>query len=348
MLCRYFESQTRKKYEVIYSDYVQHHPWGKTPQDEWTESRYTYPLNGLRSQEAGDMDGYTQIPIRRLCHVTHNKEADGIRSTVPTQRCYTFKPAQKLGKQYGDDRFPLGETYQYKPKQQRFSRIPRSPDNPVFPGYYSWWGVSVTEWYREGAPGVSLAEEIRRLQRQGVEVAEFVSPEPKSRYGNNSFSIDFRKLLLSYKRSRTDVQERRHIFLRVGGTLRYKWEICYVVIVCLQHDHEFNDWPTLDKQDVLDHNGLVQQGKVVDYRQTPDFKAKHIITSLKDVNGWQTSFSWEQVVFALYYPSEDMLLQCRAEDIQEKLVEHSFCIKKKHGKCPDEYYCLATDMALMK
>ena len=274
--------------------------------------------------------------------MTHNKEAEGIRSTVYTQGCYTFKPAQKLGKQYGDDSLPLGETYRHI-ERRIFSKIPRSPDSPVFHGYYSWWGVSVTEWYREGARGVSLAEEIRRLQRQGVEVAEFVSPEPKSRYGNNSFSIDFSKLLLSYKRSRTDIQERRHIFLRVGGTLRYKWEICYVVIVCLQQDHEFNDLPTLDEQDVIDHNGLIQQGKVVDYWQTPDFKAKHIITSLKDANGWQTSFSWEQVVFALYYPSKDMSLQCKQDDMKEELVKHSFCISTRgistrapDRKCPND------------
>ena len=334
MLCSYFESQARKKYEVIYSDYVQCHPWGKTPQDEWTECEYTYPLNGLRSQEAGDMDGYTQIPIQRLCHVTHNKEADGIRSTVSTQGCYTFKPAQKLGKQYGDDRFPLGETYQYKPKQQRFGRIPRSPDNPVFPGYYSWWGVSVTEWYKGG--GSSLAEEIRPLQRfKRGDVAEFVSPEPKSRYGNKSFSIDFSKLLLSYQESRTDVQEGGNVFLRVGGTLRYKWEICYVVIVCLQHDRVFNDWPTLDEQDVLDHKGLVQQGMVVDYLRTPVFKTKYIVTSLNGVNGWQ-NFSWEQMVFALYYPRKDMLLWCGAEDMKEELVNHSFCISTRNRQCPND------------
>ena len=334
MLCRYFESQQRKNYEVIYSDYVQCHPWGKTPQDEWTESGYTYPLNGLRSQEAGDIDGLTRIPIQRLCHVTHNKQADGIRSTVSTQRCYTFKPAQKLGKQYGDNSLPLGETYRHI-ERRIFSKIHRSPDNPVFHGYYSWWGVSVTEWYRESVHGVSLAEEIRQLQRQGVEVAESVSPEPKSRYGNKSFLIDFSKLLLSYQESRTDVEERRHVFLRVGGTLRYKWEICYVVIVCLQQDHELNDLPTLDEQDVIDHNGLVQQEKVVDYWQTPDFKAKFIVTRCNGVNGWK-SFSWEQVVFALYYPSEDMSLQCRKDDIKEEIITHTFCISTQNKICPND------------
>ena len=94
------------------------------------------------------------------------------------------------------------------------------------------------------------------------------------------------------------------------------------MIVCLQQDHEFNDLPTLDEQDVLDHNGLVQKGKVVDYRRTPVFKTKYIITGIRNNYGWQ-SYSWEQVVFALFYPREDMMLQCGSEYIKEEPIDHS-------------------------
>ena len=264
--------------------------------------------------------------------MTHNREATLIRSSIETQQCYTFKPAAKLGKQYGDDRLPLGETYRHI-ERRIFSKVPHSQDDPVFPGYYCWWGLSTTEWYKEC--GENLLRSIAR--RPDVEVAEFAAFPPKSRYGNNAFTIGFRELLLSYKRSHTDIQEGRQIYLRVGGTLRYKYEVCYVVIVCLQQDHSLDDLDTIDKQDItcIDHNGLVERGKVMDYRQTPDFKAKYIISSMQ-----YQSFSWEQVVFALYYPSDDFRLYCNKDKVTEEQIEHRFCISTQGGpggsrRCPN-------------
>ena len=316
----------------MYRDYTQQHPWGETPENEWmsTNGGCTYP-DDLR-----EADGHTRIPIAMVCHVTHNREADLIRSSVATGQCYTFKPAQKLGKQYGDDRLPLGETYRHI-ERKLFSKIPRSPDDPVFCGYFSWWGVSVTEWYRER--GEHLAEKVRKLKSQSVEVADFLAYKQKSRYGNRAFTITFKGLLLSYKRSRVDIEERgRHVMLRVGGTLRYKKEICYVVIVCLQRDHAFNDLLTVDHdtQSIIDHNGLVNKGKVVDYWQMPEFKAKYIVTSVRDSNGQYNGFSWEQVVFALYYPSEDLRLQCMMDEMKEEHVDHPFCISTRSRKCPND------------
>ena len=267
--------------------------------------------------------------------MTHNREATLIRSSIETQQYYTFKPAAKLGKQYGDDRLPLGETYRHI-ERRIFSKVPHSEDDPVFPDYYCWWGLSTTEWYKEcGENLVSIAK------RPDVEVAEFAASPPKSRYGNNAFTIGFRELLLSYKRSRTDIPEVRHIYLREGGTLRYKYEICYVVIVCLQQDHSLDDFDTIDRQDIIDHNGLVQRGKVVDYRQTPEFKAKYIISSMKYQGFTWEHFSWEQVVFALYYPSEELTLCCNKDKVTEEQIEHSlFCISTQSGpggrrQCPN-------------
>lgn len=314
----YFErlqKQKGKYYEIVYSDYRQQHPWGTTPEDEWQNSTRDYP-DGLRGP-----DGYTRIPISALCHVTHNKEANFIRSSDETRQCYTFKPAAKLGKQYGDDRLPLGETYRHI-ERRIFSKVPHSQDDPVFPGYYCWWGLNTTEWYRGSLLSIT--------RRPDVELAEFAAHPPKSRYGNNAFTIRFSELLLSYKRSRTDVQEARHnIYLRVGGTLRYKYEICYVVIVCLQQDHGFDDLDTIDRQDrpIIDHKGLVDRGKVnMDYQKTPEFKAKHIVSSMN-----YQSFSWEQVVFALYYPSEGFKLCCNKDEVIEQHIEHDFCISTQSG-----------------
>jgi hypothetical protein len=272
--------------------------------------------------------------------VTHNREAGFIRSSVETQPCYTFKPAAKLGKQYGDDRLPLGETYRHV-EQRIFGKVPRSEEDPVFQGYYCWWGLSTADWYKESSQ--NLLSIITR--RPDIQVAEFAASPPKSRYGNNAFTIGFRELLLSYKRSRTDIQERRDIYLRVGGTLRYKYEVCYVVIVCLQHDHSFDDLDIIDGQDIINHNGLLQRGKVVDYQQTPEFKAKYIVSSMRNQSYDWESFSWEQVVFALYYPSEDFRLCCNKDKVTEEHIEHneyrSQCISTRAGPggsrlCPNK------------
>ena len=324
--------QQGRYYEVVYRDYHQQHPWGTTPEDEWASSIHNYPECLQRP------NGYTQIPINTLCHVTHNKEAALIRSSIETECCYTFKPAAKLGKQYRDDHLPLGETYRHI-ERRIFRNIPRSQHDPVFPGYYCWWGVSTTKWYRECGESQPLV--TQQLQRPEIKVAEFAAYHSKSRYGNNAFTIQLSKLLLSYKHSRTDIQERRHnIYLRVGGTLRYKYEICYVIIVCLQQDHNLNDLATIDTrtQDIVIHNGLVDKGKVVDYWQTPEFKAKYIISSVQDGRQYH-NFSWEQVVFALYYPNEDFRLRCNVDTIREEDIEHPFCISTQSApggrRCPN-------------
>ena len=263
--------------------------------------------------------------------MTHNREAALIRSETP--ECYTFKPAAKLGKQYGNDRLPLGETYRHI-ERRIFSEVPRSQDDPVFLGYYSWWGVSTTEWYKEHG---DLSLVTQQQQRPEIKVAEFAAHPPKSRYGNNVFTIRFSELLMSYKRSRTDIQERRHVYLRVGGTLRYKYEVCYVVIVCLQQDHSFDDLATIDTEDIIDHKGLLEMGKVVKYWQTPEFKAKYIISRINN-----KGFSWEQVVFALYYPSEEFRLCCNKDKVMEGDTEHSrsSCISTRSGpggrQCPND------------
>ena len=263
--------------------------------------------------------------------MTHNREAALIRSEMP--ECYTFKPAAKLGKQYGDDRLPLGETYRHI-ERRIFSKVPRSQDDPVFLGYYSWWSVSITEWYKEHGGYLSLV--TQQQQRPEIKVAEFAAYPPKSRYGNNVFTIGFSELLQSYRSSRTDIlnQERRHIYLRVGGTLRYKYEICYIVIVCLQQDHNLNDLATIDTEDIIDHKGLLERGKVVDYGKTPEFKAKYIVSRVQYQN-----FSWEQVVFALYYPSEELKLYCNKDEVTEEHIEHPFCISTQGGpggrRCPN-------------
>ena len=318
--------------------FTQSHPWGGEPVQEW-QDQHQYPRH-LR----GD-DGFTSIPIRELCHVTHDKEADMICSTL-SDGYYSFKPTQKLGKQYGDDRLPLGETYSFDQEQENFYEIPRSPHLPVFPGYLSWWGVSVTRWYEEDNDHVNtFTSNIDQLESQGIHTAKYLKTTPDSTYGNNSFRISFSSLLHSYKEARVGADQSitaNPITLRVGGTLRYKYEICYVVIVSTEQDSaQLVQYPSVYGKHIFESNGVIsQEGNIVDDSKFPEFKAQYIISSIKDSYNWWHNFSWEGIAFAFYFPSEESELRCKVQDVTRDTIQHSFCTSRRkvpQGRlCPNE------------
>ena len=326
---RYFQELRRGKYcEVVFPGiFTQCQPWGGEPVKEWEDYRHEYPVH-LR-----DGSGFTKIPIMEVCHVTHDREAEMICSTRP-KGYYTFKPIPKLGKQYGDDTLPLGETYAYDQAQKNFYEIPRAPHLRVFPGYFSWWGVSVTRWYgQEDAHVKSLILNINSLEDNNIHTAKYLKSPPELTYGNNSFKISFSSLLRSYRESRIRTDQSKSedlVTLRVGGTLRYKHEICYVVIVSLEQDSvQLNKYPTIvNGHSIFESNGLVSlEGTVplVDESKFLEFKAEYIISSIQDrYDRWQ-SFSWENVVFALYFASGDSELHCKADEMTRDPISHGFC-----------------------
>ena len=126
----------------------------------------------------------------------------------------------------------------------------------------------------------------------------------------------FSDLLQSYASSRDGVD----IYLKVGGTLRYKREIAYVVIVCTSHDLESYYPITRVPPDVFKHNGLVDDdGKVVNIAKVPNF-----ITRYVDANS-----SYETLNFAFYFSSPLADFQCLSSTVEERPINHSFCIRTK-------------------
>ena len=344
---RYFQELRKQKfkyYEVVYPGcYDKSHPWGEDPSLEW--HYYEYP-NGVR-----ESDGFTRIPIYDLCHVTHDLEADQICSNL-SQGYYTFRPAKKLGKQYGDDSLPLGETYRFDKAQNRYNELPHRPHLPVFPGYLSWWGVSVKDWY-EGAHHDCKAHDfvsnVEALGRQNVYVSGFLNPNPESSYGNNIFKASIHSLLHSYKESRIRSERSaalKQITFRVGGTLRYKHEICYVVIVCMEQDKDKFEplYPSIWGQNVFEDNGMISQdGNVQDFSKIPEFKAQYIVNCIRD-GGRYNNFSWENIAFAFYFPSGDNEFRCSVDLVMKGNIRHSHCISRRRspssGKmlCPNDFY----------
>ena len=123
-------------------------------------------------------------------------------------------------------------------------------------------------------------------------------------------------LLSNYKISRSDMQG--EICLKMGGTLRYRYEICYVVIVCMEGDN-VGGMPAITTEGMpqFDPNGLVDdKGIVVNIKAIPDFSIQSIVKKNNKEN-----YDWEQLVFGLYFPAH--MLRCAVVSEQEVAHEPS-------------------------
>ena len=248
------------------------------------------------------------MPASRLCHVTHSEQASQAASRGDGY--YHFTPREKVGKSYVEDGRPLGESYRCILNQLPDTHTPcyrYVPDTePVFPGYYSWWGLAVD-------PQISLP---------WIE-SEFPPPylrrPPESVYGGVAFETDFCDLLKSYAFSRSC----RDIYLKVGGTLRYKREIAYVVIVCTSRDlGALNSYYPIThaSSDVFDPSGLVDEdGKVIDMTRVPHFTTRHV----------NTYTSYETLNFAFYFCSPLSDFKCPSRTVELHPIDHHFCIRKQ-------------------
>lgn len=294
-------------YEVFFPRrYESNHPWGDEAWEKWQDSQFKV-LHEIKP---------VKVPIHKVSHVTHDREAEGIKHTGAY---FTFKARQKCGKAYIKDGRPLGESYKEVCPYQ-YEQIPET--EPVLPGYYSWWGISLT--------GVSEAKKIRQAierelkrHRYELSLADYLKDPPESRYGNNEFSTKLANILQSYWRSRQC--RTREVYLKRGGTLRYRQEICYVIVICTKEDLDrLSDFPNLkpEETEVFNSNGLLSEnGSIKDYRAVPIFETEYPIQSCNN-----QSCSWETMAFALYYPSDDFVIRCHKDNISYNgEVNHGYC-----------------------
>ena len=292
------ENGWERKYEVVfYNQYVQHHPWGERPR----------PYNH---------EGFA-LSVSTLCHTTHKKQADTIEANM-----FQFTPNPKYGKTYDFiPGCPFGESYSCVqsaipgPDSECYERIPR--DRELFPGHYSWWGL------------------VSEVDLQLDNPPPYLRSPPESMYGGHSFTIGFTNLLESYRDSRNCNKSK--ICLKIGGTLRYKREIGYVVIVCTTRKR---DCEMLEKYDritnapptIFNPNGLVDDdGIVVDLDAEPIFTTRYI----------NASDSYENLIFAFFFPKLQYFT-CSEDTIKRQPIKHDFCIRKvspgfgETMVCPDE------------
>ena len=308
----------------------------------------SYPQNGwnkvalpLKQRPIFNGAEKTTVPIVKVRHVTHSEQAGDIRKAN-----YSFKPKPKCGKGY--DSREEG-TYK-KVSENRFQKIEH--DERVIEGNLSWWGVDTHSWYNSHeACGQAFGSAAATLHSERVFVSPFMSNPPESRYGNEGFVVNFKDLLKHYKESCSDIvnSEDQVLFLRVGGTLRYRYEICYVVIVCTKYDKELKCYPSLHtRSDIFDHKGLLLpsgqiEEKLFASEETIDFKIRYAI---KCVPTRQYS-SYETPAFAFYYPetSTTTSLKCSPGNVEKVVIKHK-CNKLCHRK-KEKYLDELLDSLLM-
>jgi hypothetical protein len=305
----YFEMLMGKNLEVVFpGQFTQVHPWNKMPDKSELVPHWK-----------------VSVSVDTLTHVTHNVEAGEICKE------YKFRAKPKFAKAAH-----VGESYRlagfYESGYPFYDPIP--PSFTVFPGCYSWWGIS-SKWSNNFEIKEYVGEEY-----VCVYVPDYLKSTPESCYGNNAFSSKFSDLLTAYARSRRT--EVGNICIRKGGTLRYRCEICYVLIICTDSPmdvkalSEFKPLPTESK--LYKTNGLINEsGKVIDHSAILTFHPEYIYSW---VNG--DSYSYETTTFAFYFPEESSMQLDSENCSYNGGVEHKekFCIKKKRNsygnwKCPN-------------
>ena len=329
MLLCYFR-QILHDYEIVYNEFFQ-----KTKEDRTPENGRDHQYLDAKPLTDEDREQIYRdfvIPVSRLIHVTHLDAAASISNIKYSDSKYVFKSNAKRGRVSATDEHaswvPTGDG--------RLRQL--SEDECIFchstdcQCSFIWWSIDTGEWYKTDE-GKKYRELVSRLESHGICVADFLHNPPESTYGTQGFSIKFSTLIERYKESRTDNDA--EVCFRVA-TLRYDLEITYIIIMCMGQE-----LPNLNSQrgsesDLSMHRGLLNDsGEVVDLTRTPEFKIKFLIKKIDGDPNKQEEFSWENLVFALYYPNDSQLqLKCEEGDTTTQPVSH-FVSTCSCNPCPD-------------
>ena len=285
----------RNSNEVLFKGcHVTHLPWKK--HEEWdclTGGAREVPLQNV------------QIKVKRLCHVTHELPAD----KITRRNNFKFIPTPKVGKAGYDkyDGSPIGETFiicdptDQPPTEETKYRYVTSTEE-VFPGNYIWWSIDYCH-----------SESVQWVYKPSETFSS------SSRYGNIKFSGEIEEILGCYQEL-YGTNPLPRVQFRCGGTFRYKYEICYVVIVCtdvepLPEDEFPKMWEDRIK---YDKDGRI---KSVNLEVV-------IRNGIYEVLSPSKKYSWDTYAFGLHFPDKTYSLKCpKSEKFKRSEIEHMFCIK---------------------
>ena len=270
-------------------------------------------------EDVGDLESIS-IPILKLVHTTH----EGAAASIEKGSAFQFKPFPKNGRQGGD--------HKTLKKTSRGDQQIRGPLD-LFPGFYSWWSIypdgDYTDYIEE------KVQELKEVDGLNVYVPDYLKDSPESIYGNRGFVCNFKDLLSSYVKSRSPDKSMRDVCIRIGGTLLYSREICYVLIVCLADDSALKGFSWLDRKSkpFVTNDFIRREGKVnSETHESLTFNPEHNVTW---VNG--DRYSYETAAFAFYFPDQCHRLEVAQRFCHKEKVHHTMdrCIKKEGGMCPN-------------
>ena len=168
-----------------------------------------YHLNNQVLQQPRVCLNFTHVE-----HVTHYIDLQKIYNNSG----FTFKANPKRGdKNYSyisDDNDPT---------------LFHSIDNLICDGYFSWWSIKVIE----KPNNIDIRKTYEQLEV--IPKASSLFNEGSSMNGTVKMTVDFQGLIHYYAESIAPGQKEK-IHYKVGGTLRYQKEVCYVIIVCVFKD----------------------------------------------------------------------------------------------------------------
>lgn len=244
----------------------------------WKENTESVPL----------LSGFNEVPfqnqtitVTRLCHYTHNDEAEGI----DRGDYFLFKPKPIHGKDHINTSRRTAvicdPTNQPPTHLTQYRKV--GPEEELFPGSYVWWFIDSTclPTVTEEDPSIYQSPFNRYTLSD-----PFITPY-QSRYGNKKISADLQQLCNSYSQRFSG-----WVQFRCGGTLRYNKQILKVVIVCTSTYHrELMNYPLMPllsphsvRVDI--HNGVVR------------------------TTSSSLSYSCDTYAFIFYFPNESYELKC--------------------------------------
>ena len=262
-----------------------------------------YPWGECKLESKGQLE-----KIYKIAHVTHKSNMATI-DVVGHQ--YRFEPKQKYGKCGYEvtDGSPLGESYRCvldrktPTTETQYTKV--TDKELLLPdGYYSWWGPSNVM---------------------------------SSMYGTEKLTTNFKSALGKFKWFHKDPDELDppDVYLRVGGTLRYKKEICYVIVIHTDNgaSNEIEKLPPLRNNAHFKLNGFLDaRGRVVDWEAVPEFIFGQFEGGCKD-----------HFAFAFYFNDNESPF--RLDKVDKSQVRHdrclrSFKVKPEFRPDPDRcWYC---------
>ena len=220
-----------------------------------------------------------EIEVEEVNHITHYTHL--VKIIDEGLRKLKFEPKEKLSR---------NNSYIKKDS----SVISIRPNMALLPGKYSWWGIELPSGFSPP-----------QLEGQYPGLRPILSPlfkPSESIYGTVKIKTKFSELKQSYCQSRLaslgslTEPDSGEVGFKIGGTLVYKREICFVIIMYMKGDPHaeanLNDYPDFDFNNKL---RIIRPFSGVDNGQ------KHIKSS------------WDTYVFALFFPLDDAFLHldCR-------------------------------------